>query len=91
MGDVLKLAGVAPAADDAVGGAWVDAESGGEFGVGLAVEFGREGLEQPALTSRPSARYRVCRAAWREASDVGKIHGHFEDGWNFLENFTIFV
>ena len=29
MRDVLKLAGVAPAADDAVGCAWVDAEGGG--------------------------------------------------------------
>lgn len=39
MRDVLDLASVAPAADDAVGGAWIDAEGGGEFGVGLAVEF----------------------------------------------------
>ena len=29
MGDVLKLAGVAPAADDAVGGARVDTKGGG--------------------------------------------------------------
>ena len=37
--DVLKLAGVAPAADDAVGCAWVDAEGGGCLCVGLAVEL----------------------------------------------------
>ncbi len=41
VSDILQLAGVAPAADDAVGGAWVDAESGGEGGVGLAVKLGR--------------------------------------------------
>lgn len=41
MRDVLKLAGVAPAADDAVGGAWIDAEGGGGFCVGLAVKLGR--------------------------------------------------
>ncbi len=49
VGDVFDLAGVAPAADDAVGGAGVDAEGGGGFGVGLAVEFGREGFEELAL------------------------------------------
>lgn len=47
--DILQLAGVAPAADDAVGGAGVDAEGGGEFGVCLAVEIGREGFEELAL------------------------------------------
>ncbi len=30
VSDILQLAGVAPAVNDAVGGAWVDAESGGE-------------------------------------------------------------
>ncbi len=47
--DVLNLAGVAMAADDAVGGAGVDAEGGGCLGVGLAVEFNREGFEELAL------------------------------------------
>ncbi len=49
MRDVRYLAGVAPATDYAVGGAWVDAEGGGEFGVGLAVELGREGFEELAV------------------------------------------
>lgn len=47
--DVLQLAGVTPAADDAVGGAGVDAEGGGEFGVGLAVELRRKGFEELTL------------------------------------------
>ena len=49
MGDVLYLAVVAPAADDAGGGAWVDAEGGGCLGVGLTVEIGRQGFEELAL------------------------------------------
>ena len=49
MRDVLKLASVTPAADDAVGGAGVDAEGGGEFGVCLAVELWWEGFEELAL------------------------------------------
>ncbi len=49
MRDVLNLAGVAPAADDAVGGARGDIEGGGEFGVGLTVELGRKRFEELAL------------------------------------------
>lgn len=41
--------GVAPAADDAVGGARGDIEGGGEFGVGLTVELGRKRFEELAL------------------------------------------
>lgn len=47
--DILQLAGVTPAADDAVGGAGIDAEEGGEFGVCLAVEIWWEGFEELAL------------------------------------------
>lgn len=67
MGDVLYLAGVAPAADDAVGGAWVDAEGGGEFGVGLAVELGREGFEELELLKGGSRgrRGRGCLESFR--------------------------
>ncbi len=42
--DVLNLVVVAPAADDAVGGAGIDSEGVGCLGVGLAVEFSREGF-----------------------------------------------
>ena len=78
VGDVLKLAGVAPAADDAVGGAWVDAEGGGEFGVSLAVELGREGLEEPALLKGGSrgGRRRGCLEGFRfleREEDVGVV------------------
>ena len=59
MRDVLQLAGVAPAADDAVGGAWIDAEGGGDLGVGLAVELGREGFEE--LASLEGGSRVVCR------------------------------
>ena len=45
MGDVGELAGGAPTADDAVGGAGADGEGGGGVGVDLAVEFGRKGFE----------------------------------------------
>ena len=76
--DVLKLAGVAPTADDAVGGAWVDAEGGCGFGVGLAVELWREGFEELALLeggSRGGCRgCRLSRVGFREGvEDVGVV------------------
>ena len=76
--DVLQLAGVAPAADDAVGGAGVDAEGGGGFGVGLAVELWREGFEELALLEGGSrGGRRGCRlgcVGFREgAEDVGVV------------------
>ena len=70
VGDVLYLASVAPAANDAVGGAWIDAEGGGGFGVGLAVEIGRKGFEELALLeggSRGCDRgCRLSRVGFRE-------------------------
>lgn len=67
MRDVRYLAGVAPATDYAVGGARVDAEGGGEFGVGLAVELGREGFEELALPEGGSRgrRGRGCLEGFR--------------------------
>ena len=72
------MAGVAPAADDAVGGAGVDAEGGGAFGVGLAVELWREGFEELALLeggSRGGCRgCRLGRVGFREGEeDVGVV------------------
>ena len=74
--DVLQLAGVAPAADDAVGGAWVDAEGG--FGVGLAVELWRDGFEELALLEGGSCGGGrgggLSRVGFREGEeDVGVV------------------
>lgn len=78
MRDVLQLTDIAPAADDAVGGAWVDAEGGGGFGVGLAVELWRQGFEELALLeggSRGCGRgCRLSRVGFREGEeDVGVV------------------
>ena len=53
--DILQLAGVAPAADDAVGGAWVDAE-GGSRGCGRGCRLSRvcfrEGEEDMGVVAK---------------------------------------
>lgn len=78
MRDVLNLAGVAPAADDAVGGARGDIEGGGEFGVGLTVELGRKRFEELALPEGGSCGdgrgCRLSRVGFREGEeDVGVV------------------
>ena len=88
MRDVLKLAGVAPAADDAVGGAWIDAEGGGSLGVGLAVELWREGFEELALleggSSDGSRSGRLNCVGFREGEEdvcvVAENHGGHRHG-----------
>ena len=49
--DVLQLTGVAPAVDDAVGCAWVDAGGCGGFSVGLGVAFGLEHKADTAVVT----------------------------------------
>ena len=76
--DILQLAGVAPAADDAVGGAWVDAEGGSGLGVGLTVELWRQSFEELALLeggSRGCGRgCSLSRVGFREGEeDVGVV------------------
>ena len=56
--DVLYLASGAPAADDAVSGAWVDAEGCGGLGVGLAVELWRKSFKE--LTLLEGSSYGRC-------------------------------
>lgn len=77
MRDVLNLAGVAPAADDAVGGARGDIEGGGEFGVGLTVEIWWEGFEELALLESGSCGNRGCKLSrvcfWKGEEDVGVV------------------
>ena len=78
MCDILHLAGVAPAADDAVGGAWVDAEGCGGFGVGLAVELCRKCFEELALLEGGSCGScrggGLSRVGFREGEeDVGVV------------------
>ena len=58
--DVLQLAGVTPAADDAVDGARIDTEGCGEFGVCLAVEIWWEA----------SRNWRCWRVVLVETEDV---------------------
>lgn len=76
--DVLQLAGVTPAADDAVGGARIDTEGCGEFGVCLAVEIWWEGFEELALPEGGSCGdgrgCRLSRVGFREGEeDVGVV------------------
>lgn len=77
MRDVLQLASIAPAADEAVGGAGIDAEGGGGFGVGPAIELGREGFEELALLeggSRGGRGCRLSRVGFRKGEeDVGVV------------------
>lgn len=75
--DVLQLAGVTPAADDAVGGARIDTEGCGEFGVCLAVEIWWEGFEELALLEGGSCGDRGCKLSrvcfWKGEEDVGVV------------------
>ena len=75
--DVLQLAGVTPAADDAVGGARIDTEGCGEFGVCLAVEIWWEGFEELALLESGSCGDRGCKLSrvcfWKGEEDVGVV------------------
>ncbi len=83
MRGVLQLAGVAPAADDAGGSAWVDAEGGSGLGAGLTVELWRQGFEELALLeggSRGCGRgCRLSRVGFREGEEdvsvVAKDYG----------------
>ena len=78
MRDVFKLAGVAPAADDAVCGAGFMPRAVALCGVGLAVELWREGFEELALLEGGSRggcrRCRLSRVGFREGEeDVGVV------------------